>query len=83
VAGHLAWKPYRLDVTEQVRPGRNRLEIELTTSIHNLLGPHHDKRGEARFFVLQHSWTDLVNWTDDYFFVPVGVTGVKLLLGGA
>jgi alpha-L-rhamnosidase len=78
-AGILAWKPYLLEITEHLRPGKNRLEIELCTSLHNLLGPHHNKQGETRHFVLQHSWTDVVNWTDDYFFVPVGLTGAAIV----
>jgi hypothetical protein len=78
VAGHLAWKPYLLDITDCVQPGRNRIEIRLCTSLHNLLGPHHNKHGEVRHFVLQHSWTDVANWTDDYFFVPVGIRGAAI-----
>lgn len=78
VAGHLAWKPYIIEVSDHLQPGRNRVEIELCTSLHNLLGPHHSKLGEARHFVLQHSWADVVNWTDDYFFVPVGVSGATI-----
>lgn len=78
VVDTLLWKPYLVDITRHVQPGRNTLEVELCTSLHNLLGPHHDKRGEARHFVLEHSWTDVANWTDEYFFVPVGVKGVEL-----
>jgi hypothetical protein len=78
VAGHLAWKPYLLEITDHIHPGRIRFEIELCTSLHNLLGPHHNKHGEVRHYVHQHSWTDVVNWTDDYFFVPVGVTGAAI-----
>lgn len=76
--GTLAWKPYILDVTDHVRAGRNTVEVELSTSLHNLLGPHHSKLGEARHFVLQHSWMDLANWTDEYFVVPVGVSGAEI-----
>lgn len=74
----LFWKPYIVDITQYLKPGQNNLEIELCTSLHNLLGPHHDKRGEARHFVLEHSWTNVENWTDDYFFVPVGLKGGEL-----
>jgi hypothetical protein len=72
------WKPYVTELTKYIRAGQNLLEIELCTSLHNLLGPHHIKQGEARHFVLEHSWADKVNWTDNYFFVPVGITGATL-----
>lgn len=74
----LCWKPYLVELTGSLKTGKNVLEIELCTSLHNLLGPHHQKQGEARHFVLEHSWADAVNWTDKYFFVPVGVKGVNL-----
>ena len=76
------WKPYLLDITEKVRPGKNRVEIELVTSLHNLLGPHHDKGGEVRHFVIDRAWMDAADWTDDYFFVPVGVRGAAVCLTG-
>lgn len=78
VVENLVWKPYLVDLTKHLEPGENSLEVELCTSLHNLLGPHHSKQGEARHFVLEHSWADVVNWTDDYFFVPVGVKGASL-----
>jgi hypothetical protein len=75
---YLLWKPHMLEITDHLQPGKNRLEIELCTSLHNLLGPHHSKQGEARHFVLEHSWADVANWTDEYFFVPVGFKGAEL-----
>ena len=38
-AGFLAWPPYRLEASGLLVPGRNLLEVELATSLHNLLGP--------------------------------------------
>jgi alpha-L-rhamnosidase len=78
LADQLLWKPYIVEITNQIIPGSNNLEVELCTSLHNLLGPHHSKKGEARIFVLEHSWTDVANWTDDYFFVPVGCKGAAI-----
>jgi hypothetical protein len=80
-AGRLAWDPYVVDVSKLVRPGRNEIEVELATSLHNLLGPHHDKVGEVRHFVIDRCWMDAADWTDDYFFVPVGVQGAEVCYG--
>lgn len=41
------WRPYILDISEFVKEGKNRLEIELTNSNRNLLGPHHNPEGES------------------------------------
>jgi len=81
--GFLAWKPYLVDVTAAARAGDNELEIELATSLHNLFGPHHDRRGEVRHFVIDGVWMNTEEWTDNYFSVPVGLTGTSLLVESA
>lgn len=42
-AGIIAWQPYELEITPHVRRGRNRVEVIVTGSLKNLLGPHHGK----------------------------------------
>jgi hypothetical protein len=77
-AGFLAWKPYCLDVTEYLIPGKNLIEVEIATSMNNLLGPHHNRNGEVKIFVLQQKWTDEINWTDNYYFIPFGIGNAKI-----
>jgi hypothetical protein len=45
-SGAITWPPYELEITRFVRNGDNTIEIELTNSLRNLLGPHHRARGE-------------------------------------
>lgn len=45
-AGSLYWSPFRLDITEYLKPGSNTLKITLVNSLRNLLGPHHHPRAE-------------------------------------
>jgi hypothetical protein len=45
-AGAAPWPPYRVEVTDWIRAGANRFEIELVTGLRNLLGPHHREQGE-------------------------------------
>jgi len=78
-AGILCWHPYRLDLTDFIRDGKNQIRIELTNSLRNLLGPHHHKEGEL-FWVGPGHFSDEYNWTDNYNFVEFGLLGdVKLL----
>jgi hypothetical protein len=76
--GAVAWPPHRVDVTAGLRPGENEIEIELVSTLRNLLGPHHLQGGDL-------SWTgpgqfyDKRRWTDDYILVPFGFDGVKLV----
>jgi len=79
------WPPYEAEVGELLVPGRNDIELELTSSCRNLLGPHHHIDGELhgvgpQSFRRQRSWTDSANtpdevWTDAYSFVHFGLTG--------
>jgi hypothetical protein len=47
-AGRIAWAPRRLEITDLVGPGENRIEIELATSLRNLIGPLHRPQGEPK-----------------------------------
>ena len=40
-AGIIAFDPYELDITSHLRKGKNRIEVRVTGSLKNLLGPHH------------------------------------------
>jgi len=42
----IVWQPYRAELTDHVQEGENLLEVELVSSLRNLLGPHHNNRGE-------------------------------------
>jgi hypothetical protein len=75
--GVVSWQPHRLDITEGARPGENVIEVELVTTLRNLLGPHHLKDGDL-------SWTspkefrDKSRWTEDTILVPFGFDGVTV-----
>ncbi len=40
-AGHIAFQPWNLDVTDFIRPGANTVEVVVTGTLKNTLGPHH------------------------------------------
>lgn len=93
-AGAIAWAPYRLDVTSAVRSGRNTVEIELITSLGNLLGPHHytgprkpgvwnssfTARSECAEWMLLPRRRRLESWSDAYQFVPLGLSAQARLV---
>jgi hypothetical protein len=41
-AGIIGWQPYELDVTSLAAEGVNEIEVIVTGSFKNLLGPHHE-----------------------------------------
>ena len=40
-AGIIAWPPYELDITNQINEGSNKIRVDVTGTLKNLLGPHH------------------------------------------
>lgn len=42
-AGIIAYEPYELDITPYLKTGTNKIEVRVTGSLKNLLGPHHNK----------------------------------------
>ncbi len=80
-AGKLFWRPYEVDLSGLLREGENTIEITLTSSLRNLLGPHHLKSGESysvspgSFYRRSKIWRNGENpdWTDEYAFVEFGI----------
>lgn len=89
-AGAVIWQPYQVEITPLVRDGENTVEIELVTSLRNLLGPHHRRDGErddtwgnphfsgrasaGRDWYMRRE-DESVDWTDDYFVMEWGLQG--------
>lgn len=61
----LLWAPYCVDITDFVKPGLNRISIELFHGNRNLLGPHHHIDGES-YSVGPSSFTDKPGWSDGF-----------------
>ena len=76
--GAVAWSPWRVALAGALAPGRNSIEIELFTSLHNLLGPHHQIGDESKS-VSPGSFTGIGGWTSRYFFVSTGLGGARLI----
>ena len=77
-SGLIGWEPFVVDITAQAKTGKNIIEIELVSSLRNLLGPHHVKPG-VKYWASAHSFQDGANWTNKYSLVPYGIiSGVKV-----
>ena len=40
-AGLIAWPPYELDITNNIKGGKNKISVNIYGTLKNLLGPHH------------------------------------------
>jgi len=76
--GQWLWRPFEVDLAGALRPGENRLELELTGGLRNLLGPHHLREGESygvgpwSFFKEPNIW-GCQPWDERYCVVSFGV----------
>ncbi len=77
----IMWQPYEADVSNLLHEGENEIEITITGSLRNLLGPFHLSDGENYwicpdcFFHESPIWCKGVNkkWVDSYCFVEFGM----------
>ncbi|MEG1880487.1 MAG: hypothetical protein RR145_04115, partial [Oscillospiraceae bacterium] len=75
---HILWRPYFVDLSDYLNIGENKIELELTNSLRNLLGPHHLEEGESYavcpcdFFCEENIWGNKP-WNDEYCFVKFGL----------
>jgi len=42
-AGYIAYRPWRCEVTERIKPGANRVEVVVIGTLKNTLGPFHGR----------------------------------------
>jgi len=74
LAGVRGWAPYQFDITPLVKPGRNRLQIEVCGSPRNLLGPNHLPEKRQRF-VGPYDFIRWDEWVEKRNLVPYGLFG--------
>ncbi|MBN1640783.1 MAG: hypothetical protein JXA09_06085 [Anaerolineae bacterium] len=81
--GAVAWPLYEVEITDQVRGGANEIAVTLTSTLRNLLGPHHRSQGEpdqcwTADYVCAPEWRQDqalldAHWTDDYVLLRFGL----------
>ena len=84
----LIWRPYSMALDGILQAGVNHLEIELTNSLRNMLGPHHLEDGEsygvspASFYkeagAFFGGWGS-GRWNDDYCMVEFGLDNLRMI----
>jgi hypothetical protein len=80
-AGTLMWAPNCIDLTAHLRPGRNRLELEVANSLRNFMGPHHLGNEDDIDCLGPHDFFKTENRTTEYRFKPAGLLGPVVLRG--
>ena len=69
--GLVAWRPYRLELTPAVRPGENTLEIQVASTVYNILGALH--KPTVPVLTTPADYVYSPDWVEDYMLVPEGL----------
>ena len=83
------WKPFAASLNGFLQEGNNIIEIELTNSLRNMLGPHHLEKGESyavspsSFYkedgIFAGAWDGSCNsWNNAYCFVEFGIDNIRI-----
>jgi hypothetical protein len=74
-AGKILWRPYEVDLTGFVRPGKNLLEIEVVSSLQNAWGPLHEQIGEDNMWCGREAFEDDNILREQINTFPYGLLG--------
>ena len=79
-AGVIAFRPHEIEITRQLKEGRNRIEVQLVSSLRNVVGPLHHQAGDLHFLLdIGDAFASRQNWSDAYQLVPLGFAGARIL----
>ena len=78
-AGKVILPPYKVEITNTLKPGENEIKILLVGTLRNALGPLHYKGGDPPF-ISPETFRDMKNWTDEYVLRPFGVKCAKIFM---
>ncbi len=72
----IAWMPYEADITDMLKEGENELSIEYVLTRRNTFGPLHALPARTGGYGPNNFITGGNDWTNNYVFVPCGMTAV-------
>ena len=75
-AGYIPWRAADgLDLAKHLKPGKNRIEIEVMGSPRNMMGPLHESHGKTPWVGAGQFRTTGDDYTDEYVLWPWGLMG--------
>ncbi len=78
------WEPYEVNLSEFLLKGDNEIEIEISTTMRNLFGPHHIPLGElytvnsGDYYRGESVWNHMnpTPWDENYCFTKFGIESI-------
>ncbi len=78
-AGRIMWSPYLAEITPFAKKGRNKMELELVTSLQNSWGPLHEKNGDDNMWVGVNAFESESFLREEFSLFNYGLGGVQIL----
>ena len=76
--GILRWKPYILDISDVVKQGMNKLEIETSTTLVNAFGPNRHSGIKEVKGIGPHTFPEMSRFSEEYELFDNGFKGVGI-----
>ncbi len=76
----IAWMPYEADITDMLKKGENTLDIQYVLTRRNTFGPLHALPLREGAYGPDNFISNGEHWTDDYVFIPSGMTAVPQII---
>lgn len=73
------WRPYIYDVTEFARCGSNKLEVVITTTLFNLMGPNWNAEITEARVSRPASFVNFDMFTENNKLLPFGISNISLM----
>ena len=71
--GCAPWPPYEIDITEAIKSGSEKLELEIVLTRRNTFGPLHQIPLKAQAYGPDNFITEGENFTEEYMLYPAGL----------
>ena len=76
--GTLRWKPFTLDITDAVKPGTNKIELDIATTLVNAFGPNRKSGIKEDTGIGPGSFCDMNRFSRSYELFDFGVESISI-----
>ncbi len=78
-AGNLLWSPYILEITPFIKKGKNRISVELVSSLQNSWGPLHEREGDDNLWAGPNAFENEDFIRDELSLFNYGIEKIEIL----
>jgi hypothetical protein len=77
--GKILWSPYILEITPALKKGKNKVDVEVVTSLQNSWGPLHERDGDDNTWAGPNAFEDEDVIRNEFSLFNYGIKGIEIL----